>query len=286
MKGPPAIWRLPAVKLRERRTPEGRARVPEPMVMEEETAVAAFEEITVTVSGLVTTYHVTARSISGWLGEGGHVVDLGCGSGEFLRYFAERRPDCHVLGLDLSEPMLTRARARIERAGLGSHVSVARADITDLPEAVLPERIDVVTCLNTLHQFPDVATLDRCLTQMAWLRERFGCGLWIIDLVRQRSPETMKGILKIFEPDMDDAMRRNALESEAAAFRIPELRERLEAQGLGDLRVGVGRLGTNQVHWAAPVSEPTGVSGRWVDIPPPLLARIAAKRYRGLPQRL
>ncbi|WP_030017132.1 class I SAM-dependent methyltransferase [Streptomyces monomycini] len=45
-------------------------------------------------------------------------LDLGCGSGQTTRLAALRAPRGHALGLDLSGPMLTEARARAEREGV------------------------------------------------------------------------------------------------------------------------------------------------------------------------
>ncbi|MFI0712612.1 class I SAM-dependent methyltransferase [Streptomyces inhibens] len=48
------------------------------------------------------------------------VLDLGCGSGQTTRLAALRAPQGHVLGLDLSGPMLAAARARVEREGIAN----------------------------------------------------------------------------------------------------------------------------------------------------------------------
>lgn len=255
--------------------------------MEEEDAVAGFEAASDNVSALAAIYELSARGVNAFLPEGGHVVDVGCGSGEFLRYVAERRPDARVLGIDLSGPMLTRARARIERAGMADRVSVVQADATELPEAVLPERIDVLTCLNLLHQFPDMATLDRCIRRLADLREGWGCGIWVLDLVRLRRPDTMRRLLEVFEPDMEPIAIKNTLESEAAALTVDELRERFAVNGMPDLRVGTQRpLGSWQVHWSPPADAPPPATDRWVDAPLRLPVRLQTMTFTGLPRGL
>ncbi|MFE1751674.1 class I SAM-dependent methyltransferase [Streptomyces anandii] len=59
---------------------------------------------------------------------GGHrTLDLGCGSGQTTRLAALRAPHGHVLGLDLSGPMLAEARARAEREGI-ANVSFTQGD--------------------------------------------------------------------------------------------------------------------------------------------------------------
>ncbi|GAA2567515.1 MULTISPECIES: class I SAM-dependent methyltransferase [Streptomyces] len=54
-------------------------------------------------------------------------LDLGCGSGQTTRLAALRAPRGHALGLDLSGPMLTEARARAEREGV-ANASFMRGD--------------------------------------------------------------------------------------------------------------------------------------------------------------
>jgi SAM-dependent methyltransferase len=59
---------------------------------------------------------------------GERVIDVGCGCGATTIAFAEHvKPDGAVLGLDVSEPMLARAR---ERAGQDLPITLALADAT------------------------------------------------------------------------------------------------------------------------------------------------------------
>ena len=60
--------------------------------------------------------------------EGESVLDVGCGCGATLLELARRvGPGGRVHGLDISEPMLARARERVEAEGHG-HVELTRAD--------------------------------------------------------------------------------------------------------------------------------------------------------------
>ena len=165
-----AIWRLPPLVLRERLARTGRARVPEPMVMDDPEGVAAFDPAGATVASLVATYDVYARAVDSLLPEGGRVVDLGSGSGVLLEYLASRRPDVTITGVDLSPPMRATARARFARAGLSDRVTVVEGDVTALPDAVLDQPVDVVSSMNFLHQLPDEGTLRRALEQVARVR--------------------------------------------------------------------------------------------------------------------
>jgi SAM-dependent methyltransferase len=78
------------------------------------------------------------------------VVDLGCGFGWFCRW-AREQGAAQVLGLDVSEQMLTRAKAATPDTG----ITYARADmeLLDLPEA----SVDLVYSSLALHYIEDLA---------------------------------------------------------------------------------------------------------------------------------
>ncbi len=60
---------------------------------------------------------------------GERVLDIGCGCGATTLGAADRvGPEGRVLGVDLSGPMLERARARAEAVGLGTRIETLQAD--------------------------------------------------------------------------------------------------------------------------------------------------------------
>ncbi|MGW0666158.1 class I SAM-dependent methyltransferase [Streptomyces sp. NPDC002746] len=61
------------------------------------------------------------------IGEGDRVLDVGCGAGKTARLAAERAPRGRVLGIDLSRPMLERARLTAAQEGVGN-VTFEHAD--------------------------------------------------------------------------------------------------------------------------------------------------------------
>src|SRR5690606_15369718 len=87
---------------------------------------------------------------------GRRVVDLGCGFGWFCRWAAGKGAS-EVLGLDLSERMLARARAE------NHHPAVlyekADLDILDLP----PGRFDLAYSSLALHYVEDLGRLLRAV---------------------------------------------------------------------------------------------------------------------------
>jgi SAM-dependent methyltransferase len=62
---------------------------------------------------------------------GGPVLELGCGTGRVTVPLA--RAGISLVGIDLSDPMLRRARARLRRVRLAAHARLVRGDIRHLP---------------------------------------------------------------------------------------------------------------------------------------------------------
>jgi ubiquinone/menaquinone biosynthesis methyltransferase len=86
-------------------------------------------------------------------------LDLACGTGDITFLLAERYRDGNVVGLDLNEEMLRRARhhARARRPGerdLGATLTFMRADMARLPFG--DESFDLVTGGYALRNAPDI----------------------------------------------------------------------------------------------------------------------------------
>lgn len=78
------------------------------------------------------------------LPEQGAVIDVGCGSGEFLAYLRQRRPQLTLTGVDISETSAEMTRA----AGFD-------ATAVDLLKESLPDTVDCITCLEVIEHIPD-----------------------------------------------------------------------------------------------------------------------------------
>jgi ubiquinone/menaquinone biosynthesis C-methylase UbiE len=93
------------------------------------------------------------------LSPGDGVLDVGCGTGNFTRDFAKSvGPDGLVVGLDVSETMLSRAVRDTAAAGY-DQVAYVRGDAADLP--FLNASFDGVCCFAALNLFADpYAALD------------------------------------------------------------------------------------------------------------------------------
>ena len=70
---------------------------------------------------------------SAHLARGMHVLDVGCGTGTLLLFAAEAAPDTRLVGVDVDDRILERARRKITVAGF--RIELERASATELPYA-------------------------------------------------------------------------------------------------------------------------------------------------------
>jgi SAM-dependent methyltransferase len=146
---------------------------------------------------------------------GSSVLDLGCGFGWFCRW-ARQQGAAHVLGIDISEKMLARARATIE----DSLITYVRADMESFELST--RSLDLVYSSLALHY---VENLGRLLSQVycalvpggslvfsvehpifsatvwsEWLLDPAGRKLWPIDRYLDEGPRSTdwlaKGVIK------------------------------------------------------------------------------------------
>jgi SAM-dependent methyltransferase len=106
----------------------------------------------------MTDEHRIARLLLGLCPADG-VLDVGCGTGNFTRDFARSvGPEGLVVGIDLSETMLTRAVEDTRRAGL-DQVAYVRGDAERLP--FREGSFDGVCCFAAINLFADpMAAID------------------------------------------------------------------------------------------------------------------------------
>lgn len=176
--------------------------------------------------------HRIARLLMG-LGSGDAVLDVACGTGNFTREFARSvAPDGLVVGIDVSQTMLTRAVADTEKAEV-ANAAYVRGDAQELP--FVDATFDSVCCFAAFHLFADPwRALDRMTAMLVP-----GGRIALLTSVRGRSApvRTVESIAQA--------------RSGAWMFERDEVVAALEARGFGDVRqriAGVtqfvgGRLG-------------------------------------------
>lgn len=67
--------------------------------------------------------------------DGGHYLDVGCGTGDVALEILRRTPGCRVTGLDPSQQMLAVLALKASRAGVGGRLTLGVGDVTALPFA-------------------------------------------------------------------------------------------------------------------------------------------------------
>ena len=113
-----------------------------------------------------------------------HVLDIGCGAGNYTLKLLELLPNLDVTLIDLSKPMLERAAERISKATSG-RITMIQGDV----RAVVPvdDKFDVILAAAVLHHLRTDAewhgvysTLFRALNP--------GGSLWVFDLIESSIP--------------------------------------------------------------------------------------------------
>lgn len=100
--------------------------------------------------------------------ESGDILDVGCGSGYFLRTYMKDRPGVRALGLDISSAMVEVAQQKAQADGL-TDIEFMHADWESLgPDALQDYTFKVIICANAFHYFvePQKAT-DKLFKQLA-----------------------------------------------------------------------------------------------------------------------
>jgi SAM-dependent methyltransferase len=93
------------------------------------------------------------RAIDGVVPPSGPVrlLELGCGSGTYIRHAAQRNPELQALGIELQPEVAEMARGNLEAWGLTPRAAVETGDLRDFsPEPVY----DVATLHNNIYYFP------------------------------------------------------------------------------------------------------------------------------------
>lgn len=280
MLKPQATVVLPFIVLRERLTTAPRPRQTEPMLMDDPDAVVEFHAAGTSDGPMTGIHEMNAKLMSKLLPRGGTVLDLGCGSGRLIARLAHHRPDIRITGFDLSEPMLVTAKDMVAAEKLGGRINLERADITDFA-AQAPDDVSLVSCNLALHHLPTRTDLDRCLEQVAAVRKRTGCAIWLADFARMRNAHSFSAFLGLIQGGTDQELAtRDGLMSEAAGWSFDELSEAVHrTEGLRDLVSSCMKLlPSYQAHWCRGVNGATNAhrshAQLWKSTGPSLGARV------------
>ncbi len=108
-----------------------------------------------------------------------HILDIGCGAGNYTLKLLQRLPGLNVTLVDLSLPMLERAAQRIQPVTHGQ-ITAVQADIREL--SLGEARFDIILAAAVFHHLRDddewAAVFTKCHTALVP-----GGSLWISDLI-------------------------------------------------------------------------------------------------------
>lgn len=112
-----------------------------------------------------------------------HILDIGCGAGNYSLRLLQELPNRDVTLIDLSLPMLERAQQRVSAATTGS-VTALQGDVRQLELG--NEQVDIIVAAAVFHHLRDDAEWQAVFAQ-CYAALRPGGSLWIFDLVEHSS---------------------------------------------------------------------------------------------------
>ncbi|HEX8875031.1 MAG TPA: methyltransferase domain-containing protein [Nitrosospira sp.] len=269
--------------------PQTLARVPEPdQVMTGQENVDQFDKIInsnvmISFCGALELLHEI-----GGLNRNGKVLDLACGPGHFSLFLAKYGGAEKVVGIDLSEPMLEKARRNATKMGLSDRVEFVSGDITSLLQFD-GQQFDLITCTNSAHHLPSLEALQKMLQEVVHLISAQGT-IFIMDLTRLRTSDCVKQYVQLMGQEyLSHGLERlydDFLNSMYAAWTPAELRSAVPlTQNHQWTYFAMVPLPVNQFLFARPRSgqmKKSGTSFQWPSSKPPVRddLQIDYKRYR------
>lgn len=112
------------------------------------------------------------------------ILDIGCGAGNYTLKFLQVVPDCNCTLIDLSQPMLDRAHARVSEVTSGN-ITCIQADVRDLDLG--KERFDVIMGAAVFHHLRTDAEWEQVF-RGCFEALKPGGSFWISDLIEHSVP--------------------------------------------------------------------------------------------------
>lgn len=150
------------------------------------------------------------------------ILEIGCGSGIYLRHAAEAYPAITGMALDLQPQVAEQARKNLAAWGLGGHFQIRAGDIRRPPTDITGP-FDLITLYNNIYYF--AAEERRALFERLFTFLRAGAPLALVSPVQGKDVEALNFDL--------------VLQSTRGCTRLPamgELADQLRASGFGRIK--------------------------------------------------
>lgn len=196
------------------------------LVMDDEKQVADYVEAGLEGGVMAPVYLFHCANICEVIRPGDRVLDLACGPANQLAMVARLNPETRFVGIDLSEPMLERARALVARQGL-KNVEFRLQNIADL-SGFEQGSFDGAISTMALHHLPDAALLTKTFNEVARVL-RPDAGIYLTDFGRLKTETSIEYFATQYQdkqPDLFTIDYRNSLH---AAFSVDEFRRAASA---------------------------------------------------------
>ena len=113
-----------------------------------------------------------------------HMLDIGCGAGNYTVKLLQRLPDLNITLIDLSKPMLDRALQRLSPLTTGN-IAAWQGDIRAI--TLEPDSFDIIMAAAVFHHLREDAEWEAVFGKChAALKP--GGSLWISDLIQHDDP--------------------------------------------------------------------------------------------------
>lgn len=117
-----------------------------------------------------------------------HVLDVGCGAGNYTLKLLQKLPNIDVTLVDLSDSMLKRAVKRIGAVSSGDVIAI-QGDIREIDLGV--ERFDIILAAAVLHHLRNNAEWESVFRKF-YEAIKPGGSFWVFDLVEHSLPAVQK----------------------------------------------------------------------------------------------
>jgi len=153
------------------------------------------------------------------------ILDVGTGTAQIPIEICQQSPDTLVTGIDLSEQMLKIGRDNVQKATLGSRITVKLCDAKGLPFS--EGAFGSVISNSIIHHIPEPAN---AFGEMVRVTRQGGC-LFVRDLLRPPTRETLIQLVALYAGDANAHQQKMFAESLHAALSLDEVRSHVTALG-------------------------------------------------------